>query len=304
MAEEKTESMAAENEAAGKLDAESSAAGSPAADDFESAFAEFSKARDVRAEESEAAGEPDAGDHSAEQKAEEKTPPSKEGEPPEGDDLAKRLEAAESRAREFEQRYRSDLGRQAKLQRQILELQEKLKTAHEGENSGRPKSAKMKQLSTEFPEVAQALQEELESLKSEFQSAVTPLKEVNERRELDTAESEVRKVYPEFVATVKSPEFVEWFEKQPVPVQALAGSRDPRDAIAMLDYYNGGRKTSPEPKPDSKITDIQSRRDAALQRNVSVRDKSAPPISAAPDDFENSFAYFAKRRERQASQRL
>ena len=80
-------------------------------------------------------------------------------------------------------------------------------------------------------------------------------------------------------------------------MQSLAGSKDPQDAIAMLDYFTGGKRGAP-PQADPQIQEIKARREQALQRNVTVRNTSAPQIADAPDDFDSAFAYFAKKRER------
>jgi hypothetical protein len=295
------------------------AAGTPAADDFESAFAEFSGARDASAQDqdadekaadekaadtSPAPSEPEGKD-SAQENAREKPQDGLKGNGDAPEDLRKRLEDAENRAKELTHKLHSNAGRQSVLQRKNNALQTQLEALTA--KSGRPQSAKMTELAGNFPEIADALQEAIESIRGEFHNSVKPLHENEERRVFSSAVEEVRRVHPDFIATINTPEFVEWLQSQPASVQSLADSRDPYDAIAMLGYYGAGKQappgsTAPPPasgQPSTAVGDIKSQRSAALQRNLSVRNTSATTISDAPDDFENAFAFYAKRRERQ-----
>jgi chromosome segregation ATPase len=277
------------------------AATEAAADEFETAFAEFSKARDTDDTEAaaEAAEGADENTRTLEATEAAQEPAAQE------DDVAQKLADAEKRAKDLEQRLKSDLGRQSALQRKVQELQAQLEAGPKTQKSEREHSAKMKQLMADFPEIAEAVQEEMDArlsaVKNEFQSVVTPIKAREQEQELVVAEQRVKEIYPEFVATVNSPEFVEWYRKQPAAVQSLAGSKDPQDAIAMLDYFTGGKRGVPQADP--KIQEIKDRRDAALQRNVTVRNTSAPPVTDAPDDFDTAFQFFAKKRERERAGR-
>jgi hypothetical protein len=328
-----------------------------AADEFESAFAEFSKAReggdahdlnadDLAAENSAATNSSAASDdakhtgneaneNSRNQKQDEPGDSAKKGAESKGDavddpknDLLKRLEAAEGRSRELEHKLRSHAGRQSALQRKNRDLQTQLEalTSKAGtEKSDRPLYARLKQLQEEFPEIAETLQQTVDDMRSEFQETLaplkdtlTPLKESEQRREFDEATEEVRKAYPNFLSEIQTREFIEWLMSQPPEVQSLADSRDPNAAIAMLGYYNAGKNprssstaqsasasppasTSLSAQQATPVSDIRSQRSAALQRHAgaSVRDTSATSIADAPDDFENAFSFFSKRRERQ-----
>ena len=283
------------------------AAPEAATDEFETAFAEFSKARAAESNEQAAdeAASADTDDNepaAAETQATGEQTEVAQEQPAQEDDVAKKLADAEKRAKDLEQRLKSDLGRQSALQRKVQELQAQLEAGPKTQKSERDYTAKMKQLMADFPEIAEAVQEELDSrlaaIKDEVQSVVTPIRAKEQEQELVSAETKVKEVYPDFVATVNSPEFVEWYRKQPAAVQSLAGSKDPQDAIAMLDYFTGGKRGAP-PQADPQIQEIKARREQALQRNVTVRNTSATPIADAPDDYEAAFAYFAKKRERE-----
>ena len=132
-------------------------------DEFDNAFDEFSKARETTDET--AADDLPQDDQEKDAQPEENA--AEQGSQPNAnqteDDIARRLEEAERRAQDLEHRLKSDTGRQAVLQRKVQELQAQLEAGPKTQDSERKYSAKMKQLMADFPEIAEALQEELDS---------------------------------------------------------------------------------------------------------------------------------------------
>jgi hypothetical protein len=293
-----TEVKAAETTAA-----PTGAAAESAADEFETSFAEFSAKRHE-------ADAPRAADTTLEKPPANETQDSNIEKPgdtqkPPGDEMARRLEASEKRVREMEQQLRSEIGRQSALQRKTQELQAKLDApGTDKSGAGRQVSARMKQLMEDFPEIAEAMKEELDgrlsALETDFRNTVSPLAERERSRELQSAETRVMEAYPDFKTTVNSPAFIEWYQRQPPAVQSLVSSQEPNDAIALLDYFSGGKRGG-NPPPDARVQEIKAKRDAALQRNVSVRNTSAAVIPDAPDDFDQAFDFFARKRAKRAA---
>lgn len=272
---------------------ENSAAAPEAADEFDSAFAEFAGAKDEPPVE--AAHDAPVAEQQAEEKKEEVAAEAKPEEQP---------AAPVEQKVDWEHRFRSEVGRQAALQRKIQELESQVTSLKQqpAETPDKPQvSQQMARLMEDFPEIAEAMQAELdartEAIRGEFRQHVEPLKEVEQQRAIAKEELSVKEVYPDFVETVRTQDFLDWFQRQPAAVQALAGSSRASDAIAMLDYYTGGKRATPQANAD--VQEIREKRQQALLRNVNVRNSAPPPVGDSPDDFENAFAYYAKKAERQ-----
>lgn len=262
------------------------AADNPAAEDeFESAFAEFARAREGEGE-----GETETVEvEAAEPVQEEETP-----------EWQTRLEEAEKRASEWEHRYRSDLGRQAALQKKIADLEGKLQeSAPKSEETRAEYSERMQGLMQDYPEIAQALQEELDRRLGSMKQELSPVFEERQQREQEAAVARVRDRYPDFTETVRSQEFLEWYSRQPASIQKLAASNDPEDALAMLDFYSALNRPAANPA----VQEIREKRDQALARNVAVRNTAPAPTGDAPDDFEAAFRFYAKQKERNQTRR-
>ncbi len=279
----------------------STEAAAPAAeDDFESAFKEAAAQREGRAPQDD---EP-AAKEATEQKADGEAPATKDGtkqDSPAGDIQAE-LEAERKRAAEFEHKFRSEVGRQAALQRQIQELQGRINQAPQPAASAAPRSKQMQKLVEDFPEIAEALEAELEtrlgSVKNEVDQRLQPIAAKEQERQAAAEEAAVKDAYPNMVEIVNSTEFANWLPKQPQAVQALAASPRAMDAIALIDYFTGGQRPQ---QGASTVQSIQEKRAQQLSRHVSVKNTAPPPVADAPDDFASAFKFFAHKRERQAA---
>lgn len=278
---------------------ENVAAAPEAADEFEAAFGEFSDARD-EGEEVVAEEAPQAEEPAAEPEANAESP--KQGEEPKAE--AAPAGSTEQQKIDWEHRFKSEVGRQAAYQRQIAELKQQLETVKKqpSESKGSGKQAQtehMKRLMEDFPEIAEAMQAEIESvvgeLRGELKQSLAPVKEAEQQRYVQREEETVKGTYPNYTQLVNTTEFFDWYSRQPEAVQALARSDKAGDAIAMLDYYTGGKRTSAESSP---VQEIREKRQQALQRNVSVRSTAPAPLVDAPDDFESAFNHFSAKLEK------
>ena len=260
---------------------------------FDDAFAEFSGARDVPDQDEPVTEEAPA----VEAPAEEQQIEQQVGESDQ--DFETRLRAAEEAAATWEHKFKSEVGRQTALQRKVGELEAQLKERPQSQQAQRQYSERMQGLMSDFPEIAQALQEELETqlatVRDEVQQAVAPMKQEQEQRQYAAEEQQVTQKYPEFVQTVNSTEFLTWFSDQPDAVQALAASPKAKDAIAVMDYYSASRR---QVAANPEVQNILAKRTASLERNVAVRNTAPSPVAEGPDDFEAAFAHFARKRNK------
>lgn len=281
---------------------ENPAADQAAEDEFDQAFNEFaggSSAEDLTQD-----NEPDT--DPAPQAADESDGDSDSGgdsgnadpAPASLDDLKRQLEEARNAARDFEHRFKSEVGRQTAYQRQIQELRQQLQNPPAQAGQQRELSARMKAIADDFPELATAFQEELQDavgrVRSEVDQHLQPIRQREQEAYLRSEESRVREAYPDFTDTVRSTEFQTWFSQQPEAVRSLAGSPLAQDALAVLDYYTGGQRFQQQ-AGSSPVKDVQARRQSALQKHTSVRSSAPAPVTDAPDDFESAFNYYAKR---------
>lgn len=289
------------------------AANEAAEDEFEQEFARISRERDGVEEpaaaqeaasdetttEDETREEADTAASDAEAEAEQQAADDQQAEE-DKPEWQRKVEEAEKRASDWEHRYRSDLGRQAALQKKVRELEAKLQDS--GQRAGETRaehSERMQHLMQDYPEIAEALQDELDRRLGGVKESLTPVFEEQQQRARQSAEKAVEEVHPDYRETVQSPQFIDWFSSQPDSVKQMAASEDPQDAIAVLNFYNAMNGVQP-PQSNPAVKEIREKRSQALQRNVAVRNTAPAPVGDAPDDFESAFKFYAKRKERES----
>lgn len=268
------------------------AAPEAATDDFEKAFKEFANpvAEQAPVVEEEQQSEEVGGSRPEVEAPEVETP----------EQLKARLDAAEKAAKDWEHRYRSDLGRQSVLQKRLKELEEKATQAPAVD----PASEKFRKLREDFPEIAEALEEELESrikrVRGEVVESVEPIKQDFQKKAQAEAEDAVEQAHAGWRDTVKTTEFSTWFADQPEGVKELANSTNPNDAITLLNYFTkltGYQAASAKETPQaSQVADIKQKRQQRLEQNVAIRNTGVPPVADQPDDFEAAFKFFSKKK--------
>lgn len=274
-------------------------AADPAAesDEFDQAFKEFAGQDDDAPE---GAAQDDAPEPEAPADAPE---PKREANQPTVESLMAELEATRKAAQDFEHRFKSEVGRQTAYQRQIQELKAQLQSLpQQAATQAQQKrlSDRMAKIAEDFPELAEVLQEELNSVVSsvrqELDQNLQPIRQREQETYYQMEEQRVAQTYPDFAEVVRSTDFQRWFSEQPEAVRQLASSPYAQDAIAVLDYYTGGaRFKQQQAEPNPAVNQVQARRQAAMERNVSVKNSAPAPVSDAPDDFESAFNFYARR---------
>jgi hypothetical protein len=164
---------------------------------------------------------------------------------------------------------------------------------------------KWDQLKTDFPEWADALEErlgataqpDLEGLRSQIRDELTPELTTRISAQLKAeiaAETEGRLVniaHRGWKDTVKTPEFVQWYETQPADVKALGGSSTAEDAITLLDAY----KAQAAAKPSAQ--QIKQQRQQRMQEAATVArgNQVGAPVKSTDDmSAEEYWAHLAR----------
>lgn len=263
--------------------------------EFEQAFAEFASGAEEPEQEPEQVAQPEQSESPAEQGE-------PEGEESELDKIRRELEETRRAAQDYEHRFRSEVGRQSAYQRQIQELKTQIQAApKQTQAQQRQLSERMSGLMNDFPEIAEAVSEEIsaaiKSTKEEIAAQLRPMHEREQQAIYESQEAAVKAAYPDFEEIASSTEFATWFAQQPESVRALAGSRVAQDAIAVIDYFTGGKRFK-QPESNPQVQQVKAQRQAALQRNQSVRNTSPAPIAEGLDDYESAFAFYANKAKR------
>ena len=117
---------------------------------------------------------------------------------------------------------------------------------------------KLAALREEFPEWAEALDEQISLVEQRVLSKV-PAADTSGLATKDEIEEFRQKLpvlikHPTFEKDIRSEVFSKWFDAQPVDVQALADSEEPSDAIALMDKFYE-RTPSLKKDPQKRLAD-------------------------------------------------
>lgn len=169
---------------------------------------------------------------------------------------------------------------------------------------------KIKQLRTDYGDIADPLIELIENQRNELNSVRTVLTGLSEERQAQVIAAEEQALaerHPDWRDVARSEGFTGWLESQPENIQRLAQSWDARETSVVLTLFkaeraeNGGQPAQapapqPEPKPKAEAA-TDARRSQQLDGGRDVRSRPAPAASGPPEDFDAAFAYFQAKRE-------
>jgi hypothetical protein len=225
----------------------------------------------------------------------------------------------------------SDAGRVRAFQLKVNDLETEIKTIRTGATAGPSMSQisdAMKGTDEEwdkfgesYPDVAGAIDRRLEKVGVATETAIAEtLKPINEKANVDahnqratenkTRVAEVAETFPTWTEAVKTTEFESWLAGQPHGVAQLAESDDTRDASTLIGLYDthlvaDGKPTLRVDPPtgvnEVQLTELEKKRAKQLEDGASPASKKAGINTDGPDttEFENAFAVFAKKKERQ-----
>jgi len=222
--------------------------------------------------------------------------------------------------KKLEHQAKSDAGRVSGLQRQINNL------LHNQSDSTRPSQKEitdaiadpeqMEAFLKDYPEVASAITSLLNvqeaKIRKEVQQTISPLIEDKYDREsqretsqLKTPKEEGGFGHPDWESVVKTPEWYQWLEAQPVKVQDLIKSPHAADAAWLLDRFKQDKKPAVDISTGggkSEVELLEERRQQKLKSGEGIPTNSRtsrkePP--EAPDDYDSGFEANAKKKDNQ-----
>lgn len=154
---------------------------------------------------------------------------------------------------------------------------------------------KMAALRRDYPEFADAIDSVLNERVGHLERKIAEARQqsaatepVVTAQDISQLRSEllVESRHPGWQQRVQQPEFGGWLKRQPREVQLLADSRDPQDAVRLLDLHNEAVK----PKPNNKNLDaaaaLPSGRPGAATRQKSLDDMTPDELWAYYDQVD------------------
>ncbi len=200
---------------------------------------------------------------------------------------------------DWEHRYRSDMGRQSALQKQVADGQDLIKSLQEAAAANKPADIPDEQwetLKAEFPEIAAGIESKFSAMASSHQTAMDGLqgqiKPIQDRaaQQYEASQAEViTRDFPNWQETIKTPEFADWFHSQPQAVQNMYGSDHAADAAYLLKSY-ASFSNDGAARPDSAL---RQKRKEQLANSETIGGRNSLRKPAEEDDFDAAFDEFA-----------
>lgn len=161
-------------------------------------------------------------------------------------------------------------------------------------------SAKWKQMQTEFPEWAEAMEERLTAIASQVKpvqaQAPEPAPPVDVEAISQVAEERalVRMKHPDWKKTARTTEFADWLKGQTTDVRGLAESQVADDAIALFDRYAAHRQAAVDAAAARVSAEVtRQRREKRLTGALTPQGTPTPTTTGISD--EEAFARGFKR---------
>ena len=232
-------------------------------------------------------------------------------------DPASELERFKREAETWQHRYNSDLGRQNALQRKIQEqeqliqqLQSKAPTAQGGNPEGSGMSdAEWNTLKEDFPEVAKAIEVQVNALSSRYEQEISQLKgqigPIQQQAQEQFINQQVQALatqhpdYQDYMTpanvspdqwTPTARDFRNWLLTQPPAVQQVAQSDNAADAAFLISSYKQHKAQTQQ-----RADDVTRQRQRKLEQAKTIPSRSSHKRSVANDDFDAAFDEFAER---------
>jgi hypothetical protein len=212
-----------------------------------------------------------------------------------------------------EQRLRSDAGRVLKLQSENQQLQQELaalRAAAKAPPVDQPSkvtppasSEKLKALKEEYPEIAEPILEELESLRAQtarYADRFAKMDEAEQQQTIIANESALAAQHPDWLDRAKDPRFGAWLNDQPTPVREMfkrnaANIINPEEAAYLIGRFKQDVPAGTQQQAQQDSTEERRRRQ--LEGAAAPSTKGKPGAAGgAPNDYGNAWDYFAEKR--------
>lgn len=241
-------------------------------------------------------------------------------------DAPAELRAAHEEAMQrADQKYRSDIGRQASYQRRIASLEDELKAktaapAAAADPATKPQALRerepIKKALEDYPEVMGPLLDALEPMQAEnddLRRTVSSLTQDRREAQISAQEQALQVAHPDWKEATSSPEFVEWLNTRPKAIREIIERNaqeivDAEEAITVVGDFKAHyalthpRPTpqadpKPSPAPDPAPTKLADKRAAQLKAVTSspASKPGAIPTGAGADD-DAMFNHFVGRK--------
>jgi hypothetical protein len=224
------------------------------------------------------------------------------------DEARERIAQIEKERDEAKHKAQSDASRVAALSRKLQQLTVATPAPQapaEPTEAQKALDEKVKQLRSEYGEIADPLIELIENQRKELNDVRTTLTGLSQEHQAQVIATETQALearHPDWRDIAQSTDFQGWIEIQPKNIQNLAASWDARETSVVLTLFKAERAqttgpkeevATPAPKADA-ATD--ARRSQQLEGGRDVRSRPAPAASGPPEEFDAAFEFYAKQR--------
>lgn len=280
--------------------------------EYDAAFEEFAgggdntdapqESEDPTSEDAEEVVEQEGGESDGEQSNEDGEQAETPKESEEVANLKAQLQAANHK-------FNSVNGRINAYQRQIEQLKQQQRapqpSAGDNPQGSGMSDAKWEQLKQDYPDIAEAMEAQLNGVRSQYQNELQQLRQQVEPIQQKQQEAEynshissqmeaLNSAHPDWQDVVRTAEYTSWLQQQPQAIQQLMGSTSAEDNIYLLNTFKSTRSNA-QATPDTNP--VQQRRERQLQQAKTIpnRSRSGGQNAIAEDDFDAAFDYYASK---------
>lgn len=205
-------------------------------------------------------------------------------------------------------KFNSVNGRINAYQRQINELKQQQQRAPQPSAGDNPQGsgmsdAKWEALKQDYPDIAEAMEAQLNGVRSQYQNELQQLRQQVEPIQQKQQEAEynhhinsqmeaLNSAHPDWQDVVKTADYTNWLHQQPQAIQQLMGSTSAEDNIYLLNTFKSTRSNA-QATPD--VNPVQQRRERQLQqaRTIPNRSRTGGQSIIPEDDFDAAFEHYA-----------
>lgn len=194
--------------------------------------------------------------------------------------------------------------RQAEQYKQQLE-QRQTQQAQAGDNpqgSGMS-DEKWEALKKDYPDIAEAMESQLNGIRSQYESQIStlknevePLKQYQQQTQqelhINSQMQALESQHPDWREVVNTEDYNQWLQTQPPSIQQLMNSTDAQDNIFLLNTFKATRA----PQAPA-VNPVISKRERQLKQSQTLPSRSTKggQNEIADDDYEAAFNYYAEK---------
>lgn len=275
--------------------------------EYENAFDEFSgdtsTESDDEPEQVEESAEPDS-EEAPEAEGSEETESEPEAQEP--DELTKLKEENQR----LQHQFNSVNGRVSAYQRQAEQYKQQLeqRQAQQPQAGDNPQGSgmsdeKWEALKQDYPDIAEAMEAQLNGIRSQYESQIStlknevePLKQYQQQTQqelhINSQRQALESQHPDWRDVVNTEDYAQWLQTQPPSIQQLMNSTDAQDNIFLLNTFKATRA----PQAPA-VNPVISKRERQLKQSQTLPSRSTKggQNEIADDDYEAAFNYYAEK---------